>query len=45
MAASYADTLIDVVLRSFPEVLILDSETGDRLVSRTEDGGRLERPF
>lgn len=45
VAASYADTLIDAVLRSFSEVLILDPSTGDRLVSLTDGGQRIERAF
>jgi len=35
--ASYFDTTVDIVLRSFGSVLVLDRVAGDRLLSR--DGG------
>jgi hypothetical protein len=37
--ASYFDTTVDIVLRSFGSVLVLDGDRGDRLLSRD---GRVE---
>lgn len=41
IAASYLQTVLEVVLRSFPSVLLLDATAGDHLVSR--DGSRLRQ--
>jgi hypothetical protein len=34
IAASYLETVIDIVLRSFPSVLVIHQNDGDRLYSR-----------
>ena len=34
VAASYFETLVDLILRTFPSVLVLDPVGGDRLLSR-----------
>ena len=34
IAASYLDTVIDIVLRAYPSVLVLHGPDGDRLYSR-----------
>lgn len=44
-AASYLDTVIDIVLRSFPSVLLLGTEGGDRLFSRDGRTDIQERLF
>lgn len=43
VAGSYRDTVINLVLRTFAEVLIVDREAGNRIVSRTDDGELTER--
>ena len=37
IAAAYYETALDVLLRSFPAVLVLDPVAGDQLVTRETD--------